>query len=215
MPDIQGVILIDVWADSALADFYRSVVMHTEKFDIRCCVNASYNLDISAVTPPKDVRGDRSLYNTFRLHLWNQPIENQPPSLKNIHPSDRLIFNTMRHCRSNYHSDPILCTPDLLSSDASVVILDADDLLHHCTMYHNNNIKNWLVIGQAWMMCVHFRPMGLYNLRRLAVMHDFNFFVTPWSVLDHAGQHLSLDRFNGSDSLEWQSVKDFGFRLAG
>ena len=211
MPDIQGVIMIDVWQDDRLRSFYQDLVHRLADFDIRCVVNASYNLDIQNINDP----GDRSLFNTFRSHLWNRGIEHQQPQIQPMHPSDRLIYNVVRFSRSDYLTDTTLHTPDLLGSDASVVILDTDDLVHHCEMYHNNSIKNWLIVGQSWMMCVHFRPMGLYNLRRLAVMHDFNFFVTPWSVLDHAGQQLSLDQFNGSDSLEWQSVKNFGFRLAG
>lgn len=214
MPAIQGVILIDVWANAALTGFYHSVAQRVSQFDIRCCVNASYNLDISNARFNHS-HSDRSLYNTFRRHLWNRPIQSQPSKLEHLHPSDRLAFNVMRFSRSNYTSDPALCTPDLLGSDASVVILDVDDLVHHCQMYHNNSIKNWLIVGQAWMMCVHFRPMGLYNLRRLAVLNDFQFFVTNWSVLDSAGQELSPRHFDGSDNLKWESVKDFGYRLIG
>lgn len=211
MPDIQGVIMIDVWQDDQLRSFYQGVVDHLAKSDIRCCVNASYNLDITGIND----HSDRSLYNTFRLHLWNRGIEHQQPRIEPMHPSDRLIYNVVRFSRSNYRTDPTLHTPDLLGSDASVVILDTDDLVHHCEMYHNNSIKNWLIVGQSWMMCVHFRAMGLYRLAKLCAKHDYNFFVTPWSVRDQLGAAVDHACFQGSDNLTWQRIDDFGYRLAG
>lgn len=211
MPDIQGVIMIDVWSLPELQSFFQTVQQRMPKFDIQCCVNASYNLDIGQIN---DV-GDRSLHNTFRLHLWNRGIEQQPLDLETMNPSDRLVFNVLRFSRSNYRTDPTLHTPDLLGSDASVVILDADDLVHHCQMYHNNSIKNWLILGQAWEMCVHHRPMGLCNLAKLISSNDYNFFVTPWSVRDQHGAELTQHCFQGSDGLCWDKVDGFGYRLLG
>ena len=210
MPDIQGVIMIDVWQDDRLQTFYLDVVHRLSDFDIRCCVNASYNLDIQGI----NVSSDRSLYNTFRSHLWNRGIEHQKPEIQPMHPSDRLIYNVVRFSRSDFRTDPTLHTPDLLGSDASVVILDADDLVHHCEMYHNNSIKNWLIVGQSWMMCVHFRTMGLYRLAKLCTKHDYNFFVTPWSVRGTNGSAVDYRCFQGSDGLSWEKVDDFGYRLA-
>ncbi len=211
MPDIQGVIMIDVWQDGQLRPFYQDVVNHLEKFDIRCCVNASYNLDIQGINDSSD----RSLYNTFRLHFWNRGIEHQHVQIEPMHPSDRLIYNVVRFSRSDYHTDPTLHTPDLLGSDASIVILDTDDLVHHCEMYHNNSIKNWLIVGQSWMMCVHFRTMGLYRLAKLVTKHSYNFFVAPWSIRDQHGATVDHQCFQGSDGLSWQRVGDFGYRLVG
>ena len=211
MPDIQGLILIDVWHVDRLRSFYQDVVYRLADFNIRCCVNATYNLGIQRINEP----GDRSLYNTFRSHLWNRGIEHQKTLIQPMHPSDRLIYNVVRFSRSDCRTDPILHTPDLLGSDASVVILDTDDLVHHCEMYHNNSIKNWLIIGQSWMMCVHWRTMGLHRLAELCTEHDYNFFVTPWSVRDQHGAAVDHACFQGSDGLRWQRVDDFGYRLAG
>lgn len=220
MPDIQGVILIDVWQDYRLRPFYQDVVNRLKNFNIKCCVNASYNLDITSI---KNF-SDRSLHNTFRLHFWNrnpeyqntehQNTEYQNSQIEPMHPSDKLIYNVVRFSRSNYHTDSILHTSDLLGSDASIVILDTDDLIHHCQMYHNNSIKNWLIVGQSWMMCVHFRPMGLYRLAELVTKHDYNFFVTPWSVRDQCGVEIDDQCFQGSDGLSWEPVDNFGYRLA-
>jgi len=215
VPEIQGVILIDAWQNDALRDFYQTVVDSTKQWKIRCCINASYNLDISAIAAGQTLQ-DRSLYNTFRLHHWNRPIEQQSARFPvQPHASDRLIFNVVRFSRSNYVTDPILSTPDLLGGDASVVILDPDDLVYHCETYHNNSIRNWLIVGQAWQMCVHFRPMGLYNLAKLNKSQHYNFFVTPWSVRDASFNELDSDHFNGADNLTWQSVDQFGWKLVG
>ena len=215
MPDIQGVILIDVWSDTRFHAFYKTVLDKLRAYGIQCCVNASYNLDISGVSLRHNQHKDRSMHNTFRMHLWNRPVEKQSLDLDTLHPSDRLVYNVMRFSRSNYRCDSMLATPDLLASDASLVILDPDDFLHHCKIYHNDNIKNWLVVGQAWNMCVHFRPMGLYNLRDLAVSNGFNFFVANWSVLDQHGHYINDACFDGSDHLIWESIDGFGHRLAG
>lgn len=214
MPDIQGVILIDVWADTALADFYRIVVQQTSVFDLRCCVNASYNLDLRNLGHEPRANQDRSLHNTFRYHFWNRGIESQTQDFKKIHSSDRLINNIVRYSRSTLSTDAILATPDFLGSDASVVILDTKDFFYHCGAYHNHKITNWLVAGQAWMMCVHFRPMGFLNLAKL-VPKGYNFYITPWSIRDHMGQEITAKHFNGSDGLIWEPVENWGWRLAG
>jgi hypothetical protein len=158
---------------------------------------------------------DRSLSNTFRYHFWNRAAETQPDKHPGHHPSDRLINNVVRFSRSDFRSSPILAVPDLLNSDASVIILDSDDLVHHCQMYHNDSIKNWLVIGQAWNMCLHGRPMGFYSLSSLIKKQNYNIYVTPWSVLDTQQKQLDPECFNGNDGIAWEPVEDFGYRLAG
>ena len=212
MPNIQGVILIDVWDDPGLEDFYQDAVQRISGFDIKCCVNASYNLDLRMLA--EDLP-DRSLSNTFRYHFWNRAAETQPEYHPSQHPSDRLINNVVRFSRSTRRTSPILAVPDLLNSDASVVILDINDLVYHCNTYHNNSIQNWLVIGQSWRQCVHFRPLGLHALSTLIKKENYNIYVTPWSVLDAQQKQLDPKCFKGNDGISWEPVEDFGYRLAG
>jgi len=212
IPNIQGVILIDVWDDPDLEDFYQDVIQRIAGFDIKCCINASYNLDLRMLA--EDLP-DRSLSNTFRYHFWNRAAETQPDKHPGHHPSDRLINNVVRFSRSNRLTSPILAVSDLLNSDASVVILDIKDFVYHCQMYHNDSIKHWLVIGQSWGQCVHFRPVGLHSLSNIIKTQNYNIYVTPWSVLDHQHCQLTNKCFDGVDGILWQPVENFGYRLAG
>ena len=212
MPNIQGVILIDVWEDPRLEDLYKDIVQRTAGFDIRCCVNATYNLDLRAVGQQSQ---DRSLVNTFQKHFWNRGIETQIPSAIAKHPSDRLIANVVRYSRSDSRSSDTLAIPDLLASSASVVILDYRDFVYHCDVYHNNSIRDWLVMGQAWGHCLHWRPMGLRALLKLTLSRGYNFYVTTWGVLDHNYNTVTEKCFDGTDGIVWEPVDDFGYRLVG
>lgn len=211
---IQGIILLDVWQLPDLYSFYDNLVDHLRHLDIRCCINASYNLDITAVANDGSQPNDVSWRNTVTQHLWNRSAEQEFLDLGTMHPSDRLVFNSLRMSRSTYRCDPKLYTPDLLASDASVVILDPDDFLYHCDIYHNDSIHNWLVAGQSWNMCLHHRPMGLYNLSKIRQRRPhWNFVVTPWSVIDQHHQYLSDSEYDGRDGLQWRRIEELGHCL--
>lgn len=213
-PDIQGVILIDVWADDQLQDFYHGLVKNTKAYNIRCCVNASYSLDLSAMLNTVDQNLDISMSNTFRLHQYNT-LYSTDDNLPTRPGDNRLIMNLIKHSHGKSRTDPILATPNLLLNHASVMAMEIEDFLHHCAMYHNNGIKNWLVAGQAWLMCVHYRPIGLVNLAKLLEQHQMNFYVTPWSVVDKNKKTLTKKHFKDLDPVIWQEVPGFGYRVAG
>ena len=213
-PNIQGVILIDAWQDDKLKDFYQGIADRTADLNIRCCVNASYALDLSCMLDSIELGRDISMHNTFRMHHYNRLYGDQNYD-ESRRRDNELIMNVIRHSHGKGRTDPRLATPNLLMSHASVMALEIEDFLHHCRSYHNNEIKDWLVAGQAWMMCLHFRPMGLYALANLIQSHGFNIYVTPWSVLDKDHRALSRKSFRGLDPIIWQEVPGFGYRIAG
>lgn len=209
-PDIQGVILIDTWANDDLADWYDVIAQRTADYNVRCCVNACYKLDLLTMLPSGS--RDISLLNTIQRHAW-KPYDDAHMDQRTA--DERLLMNMIRQCDGKSLTDPRLHTPNLLNNSASVALFSIEDLLHHCRAHHNNSIRDWLVVGQAWLMCLHFRSMGLYQLSELAMTQGWNFYVTPWSVLDRNYKPVSDKSFKGSDGITWQRIPGFGYRLAG
>jgi hypothetical protein len=154
---------------------------------------------------------DRSMRNTFRLHLWNRNDLDDSNDSK-YEADTRLIMNVIRHSTGKMLPAPELNIPDLLESDASVVILDSGDLEHHCRKYHGGMIKNWLVAGTSWHMCLHHRPMGLAKLAGICQNNSMNFYVATWSVVDESNLTITEQHIE-NDWLEWEKIQNFGYRL--
>ena len=67
-------------------------------------------------------------------------------------------------------------------------------------------IQNWLVVGRAWQICLHYRQMGFNHLKNI-VDDNTNFFIAPWGCLDEYNQLITTKHIQ-SDNLKWSKVSD-------
>jgi hypothetical protein len=121
-----------------------------------------------------------------------------------------LIFNLMRESNRSYKTHHTI-VQNLSTAPSAVALVDIHDFTKHCERTLEGRVRNWLVAGHDWQICLHKRNLGLNNLRDL-VNHGYNFYVTKWSVLKEDGTSLNeLDLRD--DGLSWQTIPGFGWRL--
>lgn len=141
-----------------------------------------------------DVENDRSLYNTFRHYLWHQ---RNNPSILGKEILDSLVVD------AHYHRMSSIMLSNVMNNEHSFSLRTAETFAKHVEEL-NLDIKNWLVVGQAWRMCVHNRPIGLHKL--IEHIPEFNFYcadITTWNRLDRV---CTVDDFTNDPTMQWDQV---------
>jgi len=198
VPVIDGLIMIDCWHPSnqqrsEYNNFYVQLLSKLIKFDIKCIVNAAYNVDLSTQ--------DISIRNTLQTYYWPE---------SNIQNPD-IVHNLVKHCGGS-NKTSVLIEEVLMHNSPSVMLLEFDDFVHHWQTVLDRQVNNWLVVGQAWKNCVHNRPIGLDNMYRNNSHQDLNFYAITDGFKTDNGTVTTHANFQ-QDNLPWTYIENFGYKL--
>ena len=192
VPVIDGLIMIDCWRPRVdqrknLNNFYVSLLSKLIHFDFKCIVNAGYNIALNTEDP--------SIRNTLQSYHYNINI----------------LQNLIRHCQGFNKTSGIL-QEALLENNASIMLLEFEDFVHHWQTALDCKVNNWLVVGQTWKICVHNRPVGLDTLYRNIQYPQLNFYALTDGFIKDDGTVTTYENFQ-QDNLPWAQVKNFGYKL--
>lgn len=194
----DGVIMIDLWEPRAdqlsLVSWYESLAAHVQIKNVKCIVNACY---MSAI----DYVQDHSHYNTMRI--YNKLGDNNGIH-KDYCQNDQLLLNNLHNSRGLNKTSQVI-NQKLLNNNRSIFITNPEDFLHHWEHVLKKQVNNWLVIGQAWQICVHNRPIGLKHLSTLIKEFPLKFYGTHWGFVDENGGTITQKHFK-KDSLPWTRI---------
>ncbi len=199
--------MIDLWeprSDQAvLHEWYQNTVPRLAGYNFKCIINACYGsaIDYLHDDPNAGIVQDRSHYNTMRV--YNGLVDHQPQH-KRYQQNDQLLLNNLHNCRGA-NTTSIVVKQQLLNNDRSFFLTEVSDFLHHWQHYLEQSVKHWLVIGQAWNLCVHNRSIGLKNLWMLTDQYSLKFYGKIWGFLDSNLNTIQPRHFK-RDQLPWNRV---------
>ena len=201
----DGLIMIDMWEPRSdqdlLHQWYQSILHRLYPSRFKCIVNACYNVAINYEV-------DRSQYNTMRIY---NNLGDNCGRHKNYNQNDQLLLNILHNCRGMNSTSQII-KQQLLNNDNSIFLTNVEDFVHHWGQVLKQQVNNWLVIGQAWQLCVHNRPIGLKQLSELSKQYPLKFYGTIWGFVDENHKTLTHKHF-ARDSLSWTRISHGTYEL--
>lgn len=217
IPELQGLILIDCWdpgsANSpskiSINQFYKNIIKSTAACNFVCVINSGNHILLDLE--------DHSFSNLF-YHHCNNDLSRLPEYLLQRH--NRVIANSCRWSgrtnlntglSPNYSSK--LLHDHFFTQGRGIYIMDPLDLVFHNQLILSGQVKNWLVAGRSWQVCVHDNHLGLNNLAELAERFNLNFYATDYSFLKPDNETTATQADFDCDELEWEIVTNFGYRL--
>ena len=184
VPQLQGLILIDCWEPSIqkrerVNQFYQNIIDQTQNYNFVCVINSANQVLIDMA--------DQSFSNLFQYHCNNQ-ILSLPEHLQQRH--NQVVANSCRWAHqqltqekfSHYTSSRLL-HDQFFNNGRGVYIMNPLDMMFHNQVILNGQIKNWLVVGKSWQLCVHNNGLGLINLEEISARFSTNFYATNYSFL--------------------------------
>jgi hypothetical protein len=191
-PQHWGVLFIDCWHVGGQNDvFYQTVVDRLRYFSVSATVCCTVDLKIDY--------SDVSVYNTLNRYLWN-------PDSVSEHVNRNVLLDLISSA-GNQETSRLLRT-NIFNNDT--VCLYRRETFNHHAQYHCEGIKDWIVVGSAWKMCVHHGPLGI---DRLVDIGDHKFHIFPeWSIQTEHREPPSQQDIH-DDFYVWAPIADGGYRL--
>ena len=191
-PRHWGVLFIDCWEIGGRNDhFYHQVIAKLKNFSISSTVCCTVDLKIDYQ--------DVSVYNTLQRYLW-------APSNINEQINQRVLQDLIMAAGRQQTSGVL--TKNILNNET--VCLYKRETFNHHALYHCEGIKDWIIVGSAWKMCVHHGPLGI---DRLVDIGDHKFHIFPeWSIQTEHGLPPTLQDIH-DDFYVWAPIDDGGYRL--
>lgn len=191
-PDQWGVLCIDVWDhNGSNNEFYYRAVENLAKFNITCVVNCTTDIKIDYSDP--------SIYNTFKYYQWN-------PKIQSAEVNQKVMLRLMQSS-GQYESSSIIKTQ--VFGDHTVHLSSTDTFIQHVNHFYPD-VKDWIVLGNTWHICLHYGPLGFDKLLNIPTT-KFNIFPS-WSVQKLNGLYPTLDDI-ADDGFVWANIPNNGFRL--
>lgn len=191
-PQHWGVLFIDCWdADGQNDAFYQTVVDQLQHFSVSATVCCTVDLKIDY--------SDVSVYNTLNRYLWNTDSVSQHV--------DRNVLLDLVSSAGKQETSRILRN-NIFNNDT--VCLYRRETFNHHAQYHCRDVKDWIVVGSAWKMCVHNGPLGI---DRLVDIGDHKFHIFPeWSIQTENREPPTQQDIH-DDFYVWAPIADGGYRL--
>jgi hypothetical protein len=164
LTNINGLLCIDCWEDTALNDFYNQLESKINFSQFDSIIAANYELAL-------DTKNDLSQHNVLEEYSWHA----HNPEILLDFVTEARDRDAAKLLRDNYSSN-------------SFLLLSINAFKHHVeTMVPH--VRNWLVIGGTWGMCTHSRPLSFSTLSTL----DYNFYTAEWAVYSESSHPIDFD----------------------
>lgn len=199
MSSIQGLICIDLWdlpcgpqgdtdeKKKAYDQWIDQLVKKLSTFNFDSIIDAGYNKKINIA--------DISVYNTLLAYNWS-------------YTDDRILLELIKN--SNTGCETNKKVSDNLYGKNTFALYSIDSFIKHAN-HMVPHIKDWLVVGSTWKICVHFRDLGLVNLSKI---DGHNFYGTNWGFYYGAEkQRLTDDDFKNDEIISWTQVSDDMYKV--
>lgn len=216
---IQGVILIDCWADPdpRISSFYWELCQKLRVIGPKQVINASADLSLLGENNPwQEWKWDPSIRNTLRRFAWDNSnfCDDHGRREHWLPDSQAILMNLLRHCYRLKNTAEIFFHKSILGNDNSVALFTPRDFLYYW-QHHCDEVEHWLVAGRSWRVCVHDRNLGLRQMRNLTRLTGgrLRFYVTDWSVLRNDREAISHEDII-QDDLTWTKT-NLGYMLIG
>lgn len=192
---ISGLITIDLWESGPNGEIFASeqnqwldeLSNKLAQHAWDSIINSSYHTKIDYDDP--------SIYNTLRCYNWS-----------NYDPV--VMTELIKQCNNYIMSKHIIQRVFAKQAFQAFALYSIDSFLKHCTTMVPT-VKSWLVVGQSWGVCTHWRSIGLISLCKIAEQHGFSIYGTPWGFLniDQKNCTVVYDFLNDRD-ISWTQVGD-------
>jgi hypothetical protein len=197
-PNFDGAILIDCWQPQEneidkLIFFYKlTEYIGFNRDQYLQIVNASMQCSADP--------NDQTITNTMRSYSWNHAFQQNTSCTVNHHNTS-VLLNTVEQFSGSYRLFQGL-QAQLKNQNNCHYIVNFDDFLMHWNRGGTNRPKNWLIVGQSWLNCVHNNNIGLVAFANVLDYYRMNFFVREEFVLNDNDEQLTEIDFS-NDTLNW------------
>lgn len=178
--NFKGILTIDCWEEEFLNDFYQTLDNYIDFSCVESIICANYDLALDSKT-------DLSQYNLLSMWSWTNNDQ-------------KILHKVVEHAHTK-------STSEWLKSKFkthSVLLLDTESIIKHCNTFVPH-INDWLVIGGAWGICTHSRPVCLQKLSKLKQ----NFYIAPWSIYNENGRSITERHIREDKSVTWIKTNDY------
>lgn len=191
-PTHWGVLCIDTWECNGEWDIlYSRAVEELKNYNVAITVNASKSLRIDY--------DDISVFNALKYYLWEAD--------QTYYEVNRCVKNEiLEYSGFNKTSNVI---KDKLFDKNTICLNNINAITNYVDRFFPN-VKDWVVLGQSWGICLHNNPVSFKTLLSMAG-HNFNIFPN-WSVFNH-DQTLVTRQQVDDDNYVWAEIPNNGFRL--
>ena len=208
IPQITGVLLLDCWESHwnrpgtnphATQQFFTQCLDPVAPDHVRCVINC---LSLASID-----QEDRSFINTLRTYAWDRTRRDQYRQ----RCSD-LVANVMSNTNWPHNRVSRLLHDQWLDNDHSIQLRTERDFYTHWRFVLDQQVNDWLVVGQHWDMCVATGSLGLDVLAKISSALEVRFYATDRSFLRQDGATAGWRDFL-NDNHDWCHVQDWGYRL--
>lgn len=193
--NITGLICIDLWEDDP---YNKHVIWKNEKYldwsthlvealfehEWHSIINACYGIEINY--------DDVSVFNTLLEYNWkHHDSQIMDEFIKNTHTliPPKKLKELFRH----------------VQLDRSFLLYTVESFLKHKAKFCPE-VNNWLIVGAAWHLCVHYRDLGLINLNK--IKNDFGLQIYGSPIGFFKTDSTATDDDFVRDHLSWKKVAD-------
>jgi|TARA_R110000822_G_C15132282_1_gene475228 hypothetical protein len=168
LPTKWGVLFIDCYQGED-AWFFDGVIKELQKFKVEAVINCSVSIQIDYQ--------DRSVYNTLQQYLWDSPSM-RDNFVNDPQLNQEVLYNLIK-CAGSQKTNQLL--HDKIFNNKTVHLSSINAFTQHCQHVYPD-VKDWIIVGMAWGICVHTGPLGIDKLVSVPDM-KFHFF-PEWSILN-------------------------------
>lgn len=182
--NITGLIAVDFWYNPKKGVRYtnwaNNLTDELNKHRWDHMINACYKAKIDY--------NDLCVWNTLCSYNWSGNF-------------DRDIMSDFVENIGNNHLPPNLKN---VGPNRQFLLFSIESFIKNHTRFCPN-VKNWLVVGTSWQMCVHNRPIGLRNLSKIKDQYNLKIYGSP-SGFYGDGKRVTDHNFKTDNTLEWTKV---------
>jgi hypothetical protein len=181
-----GLLFIDCYqANGAMNEFYLRVVRNLVNFPISVSINCSNNIFLDS--------NEKSIKNTIKHYRYDQRA--QDDIIRRRVLSDIVMYSGSQPM-SNMLEESVF--------DSNTVFLSNRETFHHHVTNYYPDVKDWIVIGAAWNICLHNSPLGFNTLVDLS---EYRFHVFPeWSIVRENNSAVAIEDLENDQAFVWAKV---------